>query len=695
MPNSEEQLEVLTDRGARAIEGIENCPLCQEKHAPKQLRSHLGRHLEEISLFVRPDSLEDTEDSDFEDNEDGDSDDDANYYSDDDYSNYEESVADLHQGENEYLESVNSIGHRPLRLLSLDGGGVRGISSLVILKGIMESLETNGAIPKGTYPWEYFDFIAGTSTGGIIAILLGRLRLSVDECITLYHNLGHEVFSNPKFWNRGTMFSSSKLEKIIKTVLVNKSGSESLLLQQYMGGSSPCRVLVVAIDKEKASVPEGATLFRSYYVPNDIYRHVTITEAVRATSAAPTYFKPQHISSNHGSKYFVDGGLGHNNPIFHLIQEAEGIFPAIEIGCIISIGTGMQQGLELAAEGAVLTGLLNFPILGQVAAKVDAAIVTAALATSSQHIHQFAELKFRGTGIYYRFNVQQPTNVKLFEYKKMPDMVKATQEYLKEIKTTELLQECVSRLKHIAVDPNEDGVRKFSDPVDVMTVRGFKFNPSVLGAYQIQAHEVTLEIPSERLWSATTDYTIIPTIQLDIESPVSQLSFSHLAFIFKIHQENQPCGEILRRKHRFQPRRAVDVPIGRWRSELVYMLIAPEDETMGVRGDPGLQTCVTIGLSIFVHRAGVSSTESDKPNYECSTDCIPLPEACSAWALLESGGSFDVREGDQVDFELWWDCTNTVWETASSWSRLYFGGLRLTEVKVDLASGVASSSGTV
>jgi patatin-like phospholipase/acyl hydrolase len=47
-----------------------------------------------------------------------------------------------------------------------DGGGVRGISSLVILKGIMESLETNGAISKGTRPWEYFDFIAGTSTGG-------------------------------------------------------------------------------------------------------------------------------------------------------------------------------------------------------------------------------------------------------------------------------------------------------------------------------------------------------------------------------------------------------------------------------------------------------------------------------------------------------------------------------------------------
>jgi hypothetical protein len=190
-----------------------------------------------------------------------------------------------------------------------------------------------------------------------------------------------------------------------------------------------------------------------------------------------------------------DGGLGHNNPILHLIQEAEGIFPATEIGCIVSIGTGIQQGLELAAEGTVLTSLLHFPILGQMAAKIDAAIVTAALATSSQHIHRFAELKFRGTGIYYRFDVRQPTNVKLFEYKKMPDMVKATQEYLEEINTTELLQECVSRLKHIAVDPSDDGVRKFSDPVDVMTIREFKVNPSVLGACQTQALEVTWRFP--------------------------------------------------------------------------------------------------------------------------------------------------------------------------------------------------------
>ena len=62
------------------------------------------------------------------------------------------------------------------RILSLDGGGVRGLSSLLILRELMEEIgrRKNGNAPL---PCEYFDLIAGTSTGGFIAIMLGRLRM--------------------------------------------------------------------------------------------------------------------------------------------------------------------------------------------------------------------------------------------------------------------------------------------------------------------------------------------------------------------------------------------------------------------------------------------------------------------------------------------------------------------------------------
>ena len=63
------------------------------------------------------------------------------------------------------------------RILSLDGGGVRGLSSLFILREIMEEIERRSQIAGTPSPWQYFDLIGGTGTGGLIAIMLGRLRM--------------------------------------------------------------------------------------------------------------------------------------------------------------------------------------------------------------------------------------------------------------------------------------------------------------------------------------------------------------------------------------------------------------------------------------------------------------------------------------------------------------------------------------
>ena len=75
----------------------------------------------------------------------------------------------------------------PLRILSLDGGGVRGISSLSILKEVMRQIaqeyeaDNPGSPELSPRPCEYFDLICGTSTGGLIALMLGRLRMVWDQ----------------------------------------------------------------------------------------------------------------------------------------------------------------------------------------------------------------------------------------------------------------------------------------------------------------------------------------------------------------------------------------------------------------------------------------------------------------------------------------------------------------------------------
>jgi patatin-like phospholipase/acyl hydrolase len=68
---------------------------------------------------------------------------------------------------------------------------VRGLSSLFILKQLMESINPD----KPPRPCEYFDMIGGTSTGGLIALMLGRLGLTVDECIQEYTGLAPKIFT--------------------------------------------------------------------------------------------------------------------------------------------------------------------------------------------------------------------------------------------------------------------------------------------------------------------------------------------------------------------------------------------------------------------------------------------------------------------------------------------------------------------
>ena len=72
---------------------------------------------------------------------------------------------------------------QPVRILSLDGGGVRGLSSLFILKSIMEQVELDEESDETPLPCRYFDLICGTSTGGLIAIMLGRLGM-----VCIYRN---------------------------------------------------------------------------------------------------------------------------------------------------------------------------------------------------------------------------------------------------------------------------------------------------------------------------------------------------------------------------------------------------------------------------------------------------------------------------------------------------------------------------
>ena len=128
-----------------------------------------------------------------------------------------------------------------IRLLALDGGGVRGLSSLMILQNLMSAIDPDSP-PK---PCDYFDMIAGTSTGGLIAIMLGRLRMTVDECISAYISLADKVFEkkshrvkiNGQLQGR---FDTAALELTVKQVLTDNGHAQDALLKDP--SNTACKV---------------------------------------------------------------------------------------------------------------------------------------------------------------------------------------------------------------------------------------------------------------------------------------------------------------------------------------------------------------------------------------------------------------------------------------------------------------------
>jgi len=118
-----------------------------------------------------------------------------------------------------------------LRILALDGGGVRGLSELVILQSILHTANFSNpdkAVP--THPSDYFDLICGTSTGGLIALMLGRLRMvgylcgfkaeiqTIPDCLKAYMSISEKVFDKTRIL-KGSKFDHNLFVQQVQELL--------------------------------------------------------------------------------------------------------------------------------------------------------------------------------------------------------------------------------------------------------------------------------------------------------------------------------------------------------------------------------------------------------------------------------------------------------------------------------------------
>jgi patatin-like phospholipase/acyl hydrolase len=122
-----------------------------------------------------------------------------------------------------------------LRVLCIDGGGIKGYTALLILRRIFRTIAAEGGLDNPPKPCDVFDLIAGTSTGGLIAVMLGRLHMTVDECIAAYEQLGINVFGKQQVGGQlgriikgmasSPFYEINNLQEQIRRVLESKNMS--------------------------------------------------------------------------------------------------------------------------------------------------------------------------------------------------------------------------------------------------------------------------------------------------------------------------------------------------------------------------------------------------------------------------------------------------------------------------------------
>ncbi|KAL2023104.1 hypothetical protein VTK56DRAFT_3710 [Thermocarpiscus australiensis] len=399
----------------------------------------------------------------------------------------------------------------PLRILSLDGGGVRGYSMFLILQEVMHRtfVEIEGRAPRRSEipkPCDHFDLIVGTGTGGLIALMLGRLRLDIETCKELYVRLTRMVFETDKtiagIPYRSTLFKATKLEEAIKECVrehtiyerEGNDGSEPSSANPFSPvsrssaayprrhasnasvvsfsarspsaqfarppissrwGDPNARLYDERENRTKTAVtaiykgtPKGGApaLLRSYDSRREPAPEFDckIWEAGRATCAIGLAFKPIQI----GQSVFHDDGAGNFNPSITALDEAVvNEWPGREVGVFISVGTGRRPRGSDANSSLWYEGFLGE--FAEARRKLIAKI------EGCEKIHELMKrehLSKRGVNIenYYRLNVEVGVGeFGMNEWNRLADISTNTRRYLAREEEQRMVQSAAAKLAKI------------------------------------------------------------------------------------------------------------------------------------------------------------------------------------------------------------------------------------------------------
>lgn len=284
---------------------------------------------------------------------------------------------------------------RLIKILSIDGGGIRGIIPAIILD-VMERA-------TGKPICRLFDLISGTSTGGILALGLTRPDpenpteplYRAKDLIKIYEEEGHTIFSR-NIWHK--LHSAWNLTDEKYPSL----GIEDVL-QRYFGDTFLSQALTDLVIPSYEIEKRDCFFFKSTKAKKTPQTHdFLMRQVARATSAAPTYFEPCRITAQgdkNPSWALVDGGVFANNPAMCGFAEALAIYGPDQDYLMVSLGTG-QLTRPLPYEDAKDWGLAGW------AQNIISVIFDGVQDTVDYQLKQLLPATEGPTRRYYRFQTE-------------------------------------------------------------------------------------------------------------------------------------------------------------------------------------------------------------------------------------------------------------------------------------------------
>ena len=326
----------------------------------------------------------------------------------------------------------------------MDGGGIRGAISLEVLSAVEEIARRKLGRPDAVLA-DYFDYIAGTSTGAIIATGLS-LGMSVSDLRRFYVEVGPDMFSRAGVLRRfHYKFDQDRLAAQLKAVF----GADTML------GSRRLRTLLMLVMRNATTDSPWPISNNPAATFNDLQRsdcnlNLPLWQLVRASTAAPTYFPPEVVRVGDHEFLFVDGGVTmYNNPAFQLFLMAT--LPPYKLQwptgsdriLLVSVGTGANPKANAHLRPEDIHLLYN-------ASSIPSALMFAALNEQDFLCRTFGECLAGDEldqEVGHMRGQEGPTSTKLFTYVRYTPQL--TEEGLRQLGLTGIRAEHVQALDSV------------------------------------------------------------------------------------------------------------------------------------------------------------------------------------------------------------------------------------------------------